>query len=87
MKKLFYPIKLDVLKILPLMPAHPKDLYLYLCAHADFKTGQCWPSYRRILANTKINNGKAIKEAIDYLVELALIETWLSGQQRVYKVI
>ncbi len=84
---LFYPVKLDVLKILPLINTHAKDLYICLCAHADFTTGVCWPSYRTILRHTKINNGKHIKQAIDLLVELGLIDTWLIGQNRHYKVL
>ena len=83
----FYPVKLDVLNILPLIDTHAEDLYLVLCAHADWETGICYPSYRRILERTRIHNGKDIKKAIDALVELGLIDTWLSGKKRKYKVL
>ncbi len=86
MDDLFYPVKLDVLKILPLIDTHAKDLYLCLCAHADFETGRCWPSYRRILTMTKMTSPRVVKRAIDHLVELALIDTWMDGQKRVYRV-
>ena len=85
--ELFYPTKLDVLRILPLIDTHAKDLYLVLCAHADFTTGECWPSYRRIMQCSKIGKHTRIKKAIDTLVELGLIETWLEGQNRHYKVL
>ena len=87
MDELFYPTKIDVLRILPLINTHAKDLYLVLCAHADFKTGVCWPSYRTILKLTKIDNGKHVKKAIDHLVGLGLIETWKVGKNRRYKVL
>ncbi len=87
MNELFYPVKLDVLRILPLMNTHAKDLYLCLCAHADFKTRECWPSYRRIMAMTKMTCPRVVKKAIDHLVELGLITTWLEGQNRHYKVL
>ena len=87
MSKLFYPVKIEVLNVLPLIDTHAKDLYLVLCAHANWKTGVCWPSYRLILERTKINYGKNIKKAIEHLVELGLITTWIDGQNRCYKVL
>ncbi len=87
MKELFYKLKLDTLRILPLIDTHAKDLYLCLCAHADFRTGECWPSYRTIMRGTKIHNGKDVKQAADHLVKLGLIDTWLDGQNRHYKVL
>ncbi len=86
MKK-FYPVPLDALEILPLINTHAKDLYLCLCFHANWKTGICWPSYRKILDMTKIHNGRDIKEAIDHLVELGMIDTWMVGQRRHYQVL
>lgn len=85
--QLFYPTKLDVLRILPLIDTHAKDLYLCLCAHADFKTGHCWPSYRTILRMTKMTSPRIVKQAINHLVELGLIDTWMDGQNRHYKVL
>lgn len=84
--KLYYPVKLEILRILPVMPANPKNLYLFLCSHADFKTGHCWPTYRTILEGTKMTKNKEVKRAIDYLVELGLIDTWREGRRRYYKI-
>lgn len=86
-KDKYYPVKLDVLDILPLVNTHAKDLYLVLCRHANWKTGMCWPSYRTIMTRTKIHNGKDVKKAVDILVELGLIDTWMQGKNRHYKVL
>ena len=83
----YYPVKFDVLDILPLIDVPATNLYLVLCRHADWKTGECWPSYRTIMIRTKITSPRIVKKAIDHLVELGLVKTWKVGKNRHYKVL
>ena len=83
---LYFKVPLIALKALPHMADDPKNLYLALCSRADFKSGMCYPSYRKIMEDTRISNGKRVKAAIDTLVELGYITTWFVGQNRWYEV-
>ena len=85
-KHYYFQVPLTALKALPHMADDPKNLYLALCSRANFKSGICWPSYRTIMEDTRISNGKRVKAAIDVLVELGYINTWLVGQCRWYEV-
>ena len=77
----------EVTKQLPWLSIDAIRLYLCLESYADWNTGVCWPSYRTILQNTPISNGKRLKIAIFVLVDAGLIETWLKGQRRYYKLL
>ncbi len=83
---LYFPVPLKALQELPRMADDPKNLYLALCSRANFTTGICWPSYRTIMKDTRISNGKRVKIAIDILIQCGYIASWLSGQNRMYEV-
>jgi len=64
-------------------------IYLYRCLslHADFKSGICYPSYRTILNETRISKNKRIHVAIVELQDAGMLETWMVGRRRYYKLL
>jgi len=55
--------------------------------YADFSTGICWPSYKTIMDDTKISNPSRIRAAIDTLQREQMIESWINGKRRYYKLL
>ena len=47
----------------------------------------CWPGYRHLKKECKIDSGRDMKKAIDKLVEEKLIGTWMVGNKRHYQVL
>lgn len=85
--KHYHKLPLETLQSLAIMDVNPLRLYLVLCFHANFTTGECWPSKARILSMTKISNGKRLKEATDSLTEWGFIDSWLVSSRRHYRVL
>ena len=63
----------------------PIKVYLALASFADVKSGHCWPGYRRLKAMTKITSGKHIRQALDDLIEIGLLECWKVGNKNHYR--
>ena len=59
----------------------PVDRLIYLCLyqHADVHTGECYPSYSVLKMYTGISNNKSIKQGLDRLVQVGLIEIIKKG--------
>lgn len=59
----------------------PVDRLIYLCLyqHADVYTGECYPSYSVLKMYTGISNNKSIKQGLDRLVKVGLIEVVKKG--------
>lgn len=59
----------------------PVDRLIYLCLyqHADVHTGECYPSDSVLKRYTGISNNKSIKQGLDRLVQVGLIEIIKKG--------
>lgn len=57
------------------------DRLLYLCLyqHADVYTGLCFPSYKIIKQYVGIKNNSSIKQGLDRLVDIGLIQVVKKG--------
>lgn len=66
---------LDIFKLKPV------DRLLYLCLyqHADISTGICYPSYKVLKKYTGIKNNSSIKQGLDKLVQIGLIDIIQKG--------
>lgn len=60
--------------------------YLALGSFADFRTGKCWPGYKRLKAMTKCSSGSRLKKALDELVQADLISVEKKGNKNHYVV-
>lgn len=61
-------------------------VYLTLGLFADFRTGKCWPGYKKLKELTGITSGKQIKKALDSLTKADLIEVDRRGNKNYYTV-
>ena len=69
-------LKLHQNRIMQLLGLNGSTIKVYLAIlnHADIHTGLCWPGYRTIGSMTGITSRKRIKEHIDILENLNMLE-------------
>lgn len=76
-KRYYFPLKHDVIRDQLLsMKGSTIKVYLALAIFADFNSGLCWPSRRKLKEMTGLTSGRQIREHLEILVEAGLIDMW-----------